>query len=70
MGELENGFVFDNNLEGMLLIFLLGKGQLIQQWEVGLLGMRVRGLRHIVIPPALYGEKKIPGIAAGGVWDY
>lgn len=70
IGKLENGYVFDNNLDGMSLTFLLGRGEVIEGWEVGLLGMRVGGLRRLVIPPALYGEQEIPGMPVGGVWNY
>ena len=64
IGKLENGTVFDESYgRGQPLQFVLGSGQLIKGWELGLVGMKEGGKRKLVIPSELgYGAK-----GAGGV---
>lgn len=48
--------------------FVLGTGQVIQGWDVGLIGMNVGGVRRLLVPPSMaYGSDrngKIPPNAA------
>jgi FKBP-type peptidyl-prolyl cis-trans isomerase FkpA len=50
------GAVFDSSLGTAGLQFTVGTGQVIQGWDQGIVGMKVGGLRRLVIPPSLgYG---------------
>ncbi|QKT04998.1 FKBP-type peptidyl-prolyl cis-trans isomerase [Ectothiorhodospiraceae bacterium 2226] len=56
-GWLSDGTKFDSSHDrGQPLAFVLGAGQVIPGWEMGLMGMREGGKRELVIPPHLgYG---------------
>ena len=62
-GYMADGTIFDTSRERGPFDVLLGAGQVIPGWELGLVGMRVGGRRQLVIPPHLaYGSQ-----GAGGV---
>lgn len=62
-GWLTDGTVFDEsklneNNELQPFVFTPGTGQVIAGWEQGIIGMKVGGIRRLVIPPvAGYGEQ-------------
>jgi len=65
VGTLENGKKFDSSYDrNQAFSFVLGKGQVIKGWDVGLLGMKVGEKRMLTIPADMaYGASGFP--AAG-----
>lgn len=54
-GWLSNGTEFDSSrtVGRTAFSFVLGKGQVIKGWDLGVVGMRVGGKRRLVVPPSL-----------------
>jgi FKBP-type peptidyl-prolyl cis-trans isomerase FkpA len=53
----QKGIQFDTSVGRGDFTFQLGVGQVIKGWDQGLVGMKVGGLRRLVVPPSLaYGE--------------
>jgi FKBP-type peptidyl-prolyl cis-trans isomerase len=64
-GKLDDGTVFDSSVpRNKPISFVLGKRNVIEGWDIGLAGMKVGGLRRLIIPAELaYGGRakgKIP----------
>ncbi len=62
-GWLEDGTKFESTHDrGATFAFKLGDGRVVQGWEIGMIGMRKGGKRHILIPPKMaYGGRGVPG---------
>lgn len=53
------GLQFDTSVGKDAFVFLLGSNSVIQGWDKGLVGMKVGGIRRLVIPPSLgYGDTR------------
>lgn len=63
---LSDGTIIQNSKDlGTPFIFTLGAGEVIPGWEAGFSGMKVGGVRIIVIPPELgYGSAQVGPIPA------
>ncbi len=59
----KRGKEFDSSRKGgQPLAITLGAKQVIDGWEEGIVGMKVGGIRELIIPPGLaYGKRGYPG---------
>ena len=65
-GFLENGKLFDSSYKRKKPFqFQIGTKQVIEGWEIGLIGMKIGGKRTLIVPPELgYGEREMGAIPA------
>jgi FKBP-type peptidyl-prolyl cis-trans isomerase len=67
-GRLQNGTVFDSNVDPKFkhvepFVFTLGAGQVISGWDKGIVGMKVGEKKTLTIAPSdAYGANGIPGV--------
>lgn len=68
-GYFTSGVSFDSTKAGdPLLEFQVGRGQVIEGWDIGAIGMRVGGQRQLIIPPSLgYGSSDYRGIPGNSI---
>ncbi|MGD0678574.1 MAG: FKBP-type peptidyl-prolyl cis-trans isomerase [Polyangiaceae bacterium] len=64
VGTLTDGKKFDSSRDrGQGFRFTLSRGEVIQGWDQGVVGMRVGELRRLTIPPQLgYGARGFPPV--------
>lgn len=61
VGKLTNGKQFDANKSGKPFSFIVGRGEVIKGWDMGVSGMQVGGVRRLTVPAALaYGKRGAP----------
>ena len=59
-GTLLDGIEFDSSIGKNPYQFVIGRGNVIEGWDEGLLGMKVGGKRLLVIPPDMgYGDMRV-----------
>jgi FKBP-type peptidyl-prolyl cis-trans isomerase FkpA len=55
----QKGLQFDSSVGKATFTFILGSGQVIKGWDNGVAGMKVGGVRRLVVPPSLaYGATR------------
>ncbi len=61
VGKLADGSEFDSSRKRHKpFVFVLGQGQVISGWDEGVAGMKVGGVRQMIIPPELaYGSRDL-----------
>jgi FKBP-type peptidyl-prolyl cis-trans isomerase len=61
LGTLENGQKFDSSYDrGTPFKCRIGVGEVIDGWDMGVIGMKVGGKRKLTIPPGLaYGDRAV-----------
>ena len=66
-GWLLDGTKFDSSRDrGKPFTFTVDAGEVIPGWDLGVRGMRVGGVRELIIPPEMaYGQRGVPGAIPG-----
>lgn len=66
-GRLTDGTKFDSSRDrDQPFSFKIGAGQVIKGWDEGVAGMKIGGVRKLIIPADLgYGANGVPGVIPG-----
>jgi len=72
VGTFPDGTVFDSSIaRNQPLSFVLGVGQVIEGWDLGVVGMKVGGERKLIIPASLgYGDTEAGPIPPNSTLDF
>ena len=72
LGTFTDGKKFDSSYDrGVPITFVLGAGQVIKGWDLGLIGMKVGGKRMLTIPPELaYGPQANGPVPANSTLNF
>ncbi len=71
-GAFDDGTIFDSSYKrNQPFQFILGVGQVIKGWDLGVRGMKVGGTRELKVSPALgYGNQQIGPIPANSTLNF
>lgn len=72
VGKLEDGRMFDSSRErDRPFRFVVGDEMVIPGWDEGVVGMKIGGLRRLVVPPHLaYGDRGQGVIPGGAILEF
>jgi len=69
VGKLTSGKIFDQSHQPFK--FKLGAKEVIRGWDEGVKGMKVGGVRRLIVQPDFgYGNSSVPGIPKNSVLDF
>ena len=71
LGWLGDGRTFDSTRKSGPFELELGSGKVIKGWDEGIVGMRVGGIRRLIVPPELgYGNQRSGRVPPGSTLTF